>query len=187
MKLIIIIGFSYLYGFFEVFMNFRQKRNHPVATSGDKGSLRLLYLLITIGYVLSFSAGATTIGRIYSWNTFFAIGSVLVVSGLIIRIQSIVTLKQYFTYSVAKVENHALIETGLYKNIRHPGYLGQILIFTGIAVSMSNWLSVLLMVIPIGIGYMYRIHVEEKFMMEQLGERYLKYKQRTNRIIPFIY
>ena len=43
------------------------------------------------------------------------------------------TLRQYFTYSVAKVEDHKLIETGLYKNIRHPGYLGQLLIFLGIS------------------------------------------------------
>ena len=42
-KLIIIIGFSYLYGFFEVFMNVRSKRKGTVAASGDKGSLWLLY------------------------------------------------------------------------------------------------------------------------------------------------
>ncbi len=186
-KLIIIIGFSYLYGFFEVFMNVRSKRKGTVATSGDKGSLWLLYGLITLGYTLSFAIGATQNGRMHSWDTFFAIGSGLAVIGLAVRVQSILTLRQYFTYSVAKIEGHTLIETGLYGRIRHPGYLGQLLIFTGISISMSNWLSILFMMLPVMIGYVYRIKVEERFMLEQLGERYANYQKRTKRIIPLLY
>jgi len=186
-KVIIIIGFSYLYGFFEVFMNLRQRTKGKVITSSDKGSLWLLYGLITIGYVLSFSIGATKIGRIYYWDTLFIIGFALVAIGLLIRIGSILTLKQFFTYSVSKIENQQLIETGLYKIIRHPGYLGQLIIFIGISISISNWLSILFMMIPICIGYTYRIKVEERFMIEQLGENYLDYQKRTKRIIPLVY
>jgi protein-S-isoprenylcysteine O-methyltransferase Ste14 len=186
-KIIIIIAVSYLYGFFEIFMNLRQRRKSKVTTSNDKSSLWWLYGLITLGYALSFSIGATKIGRIYHWNTFFAIGMVLVVIGLIIRIHSIQTLKQYFTFSVAKVENHKIIETGLYKFIRHPGYLGQLIIFIGISTAISNWLSILVMMVPITLGYLYRIKVEERFMLEQLGEDYLNYQKRTKRIIPMVY
>jgi protein-S-isoprenylcysteine O-methyltransferase Ste14 len=186
-KIIIIIAVSYLYGFFEVFMNLRQRSKSKVTTSSDKSSLWWLYGLITLGYALSFSIGATKIGRIYYWNTFFAIGMALVVIGLMIRIHSILTLKQYFTYSVAKVENHKIIKTGLYKFIRHPGYLGQLIIFIGISTSISNWLSIPVMMIPITLGYLYRIKVEERFMLEQLGEDYLNYQVRTKRIIPRVY
>ena len=111
LKIIIIIAVSYLYGFFELFLNLRQRSKSKVATAGDKRSLWALYSLITVGYALSFSIGATRIGRIYYWNTFFAIGMALFVIGFIIRIHSLLTLKQYFTYSVAKVENHKIIET----------------------------------------------------------------------------
>jgi protein-S-isoprenylcysteine O-methyltransferase Ste14 len=186
-RVIIIVGFSYAYGFFEVFMNLRQRKNRNVRYSGDKGSLWLLYILIAVGYALSFSIGSTRIGRIYDWDTFFAIGVVLIVIGLTIRILSILTLKQHFTYSVATIEDHELIETGLYKSIRHPGYLGQLLIFIGIATSLSNWLSIVLMMIPIAIGYIYRMRIEERFMTEQMGESYLNYKNRTKRLIPMIY
>ncbi len=186
-KIIIIIAISYLYGFFEVFMNLRKRSKSKVATSGDKRSLWWLYGLITVGYALSFSIGATKIGRIYDWNTFFAIGMALFVIGFMIRIHSLLTLKQFFTYSVAKVENHKIIETGLYKLIRHPGYFGQLIIFIGISISISNWLSILIMMIPITIGYIYRIKVEESFMIEQMGENYLNYQKRTKRIIPMIY
>ena len=187
LKIIIIIAVSYLYGFFEVFLNLRQRSKSKVTTSSDKGSLWLLYGLITLGYALSFSIGATKVGRIYYWNTFFAIGMALVVIGLMIRIHSILTLNQYFTYSVAKVENHKIIETGLYKFIRHPGYLGQLIIFIGISTSISNWLSIPVMTIPITLGYLYRINIEERFMLEQLGEDYLNYQERTKRLIPMIY
>jgi protein-S-isoprenylcysteine O-methyltransferase Ste14 len=187
MKLIIIIGFSYLYGCFEVFKNGRQRCQGKLRSSGDKGSLWALYALITLGYFLSFSIGATKIGRVYNWDSFFAIGVTLIAPGLIIRIHSMLTLKQYFIYSVAKVDNHQLVETGLYKVIRHPGYLGQLMIFLGISISLSNWLSILAMTIPIVIGYGYRIKVEERFMLEQLGEKYLDYQQRTKRLIPRLY
>ena len=187
LKIIIIIAVSYLYGFFEVFMNLRQRNKSKVATTGDKSSLWWLYGLITVGYALSFSIGATKIGRSYYWNTFFAIGMALVVTGFVIRIHSMLTLKQYFTYSVARVENHKIIETGLYKFIRHPGYLGQLIIFIGLSTSISNWLSILVMMIPVTLGYLYRINIEERFMLEQLGEDYLNYQERTKRIIPMIY
>jgi protein-S-isoprenylcysteine O-methyltransferase Ste14 len=187
LKIIIIIAVSYLYGFFEVFMNLRQRSKSKVTTSSDKSSLWWLYGLITLGYALSFSIGATRIGRIYDWNTLFAVGMALVVIGFIIRVHSLLTLKQYFTYSVAKVENHKIIESGLYKFIRHPGYLGQLIIFIGISTSISNWLSIPVMMIPITLGYLYRIKVEERFMLEQLGGDYLNYQERTKRLIPMIY
>ena len=108
-KIIIIIAVAYLYGFFEVFMNLRQRGKGKITHSGDKGSLWLLYGLITLGYALSFSIGATKTGRIYPWNTFFTIGMALIILGLMLRVYSILTLKQYFTYSVAKVENQKII------------------------------------------------------------------------------
>lgn len=186
-KIIIIIAVSYLYGFFEVFMNLRQRRKSTGSTSDDKSSLRWLYVLITLGYALSFSIGATKIGRLHNWNTFFVLGMAIFGLGFVIRIHSILTLRQYFTYSVAKLEDHKIIETGLYKFIRHPGYLGQLIIFIGISTSISNWLSILVMMIPISLGFLYRINVEEKFMLDQLGEDYLNYQARTNKIIPLLY
>jgi len=121
------------------------------------------------------------------WNTFFAVGAALVGIGLVIRITSILALKQNFTYSVAKVADHELIETGLYKFIRHPGYLGQFLIFLGLSLSVSNWASIFLMMMPVSIGYLYRIKVEESFTVAHLGENYLNYQKRTKRIIPLFY
>jgi protein-S-isoprenylcysteine O-methyltransferase Ste14 len=186
-KVILIIAFSAIYGFFEIFMSKRKKDKREISKSGDKGSIWLLTISITIGYWLSFLIASTKTGRIYHWNIFFIIGSVLALTGLIIRVTSILKLKQQFTYTVTKIENHELIETGLYKIIRHPGYLGQLIIFLGISICLSNWLSILLMNIPVLLGYLNRINVEEKFMVEQMGQKYLDYQKRTNKLIPVIY
>jgi protein-S-isoprenylcysteine O-methyltransferase Ste14 len=186
-KLIIIIAFSYLYGFFEIFMSLRQKSERTIVKSSDRGSIWVLIISISVGYAASFNIGATKIGRMNHWDVFFAIGAIMIIIGLIIRITSILTLKQHFTYTVAKIENHELIETGLYKIIRHPGYMGQLLIFTGTAATLSNWLSVVSMFFPVLVGYVYRISVEEKFMIEQMGQKYKDCQKRTKRLIPLIY
>jgi protein-S-isoprenylcysteine O-methyltransferase Ste14 len=186
-KIILIIAFSYLYVAFEVLMSWSQKRGRTIEKSNDKGSIWVLILAIFIGYALSFRIGAMTLGRIPYWDAFFGVGVVLVIIGLYIRINSILALRQHFTYTVTKIENHQLIETGWYKNIRHPGYLGQLIIFLGISTSMSNWLAVLGMMFPVTVGFLYRISVEEKFMQEAMGEKYLDYKKKSKRLIPYIY
>jgi protein-S-isoprenylcysteine O-methyltransferase Ste14 len=186
-KVIIIVAFSLLYGFFEIFMSMRQRNKRSVIKTGDRLSIWILFISISLGYWLSFIIGATRIGRIYHWDTFFLIGAVLIIIGLIIRVSAILTLKQHFTYIVTKIENHELIENGLYKSIRHPGYLGQMIIFLGISTSLSNWLSIIFMIVPVFIGYIYRITVEEKFMIKQMGQKYLDYRKKTKRLIPLIY
>ena len=188
-KLIVIIAFSYFYAIFEIFMGVRQRlnRKRDIVSSGDKGSIWILFLLIAVGYYLAFRIGATKIGRIYHWDLFFGIGVVFIITGMVIRIVSILKLKQHFTYTVTKIENHELIETGFYKIIRHPGYLGQLIIFMGTAIAFSNWLSVIAMMIPVVIGFINRIKVEERFMIKQMGEKYIDYQKRTKRLIPGIY
>jgi protein-S-isoprenylcysteine O-methyltransferase Ste14 len=186
-KLIFIIAFSYVYVFFEILMSRRQKRGRTIDASGDKGSIWVLIASIFIGYALSFGIGTTRLGRIHYWDAFFAAGVFLVATGLYIRVSSILTLRTHFTYTVTTIEHHELIETGLYRTIRHPGYLGQLIIFLGIAISMSNWLSVLGMMLPVTTGFLYRISVEETFMQEQLGQKYVEYKRRTHRLIPTLY
>ena len=60
-------------------------------------------------------------------------------------------------------------------------------IFLGISTCLSNWISILLMIIPVMLGYLNRIKIEEKFMANHMGQKYLDYKSRTKRLIPAIY
>ncbi len=186
-KVITIIAISYAYGFLEFYIGRRQRRTGKIVQSGDKGSLWLLTLSIAIGYALSFGVGAAGIGRMGHWTAFFGVGLALIIVGLGIRIYSIKTLKQQFTYTITEIENHSLIESGLYKWIRHPGYLGQLIIFAGTALGLSNWLSVVLMMTSVMLGYSYRMGAEERFMREHFGDAYAGYQKRTKRLIPMVY
>ncbi len=73
-------------------------------------------------------------------------------AGLAIRVHSILALKQ-FSHRNRLVQIH-----------QAAGELGQLMIFIGI--SISNWLSVLAMTIPVTTGYLSRIKLEEVFMRE---------------------
>ena len=187
LKLIIIFSFIMLYGFFEFFINQRKNKQSNFEKKDDKGSLIGLYLSISIGYFLSFTSASLKFGRIYHWDLLFTTGFFLIAVGLFIRISAMLALKQYFTYTVSKIEDHKLVTNGLYKRIRHPGYLGQLIIFLGISVSLSNWLSVILMMLPVMIGYSYRIMIEERFMSKQPGLDYYNYSKKTKKLIPWVF
>ena len=80
-----------------------------------------------------------------------------------------------------------LIEKGLYKFIRHPAYTGSLLTFLGFGLTFSNWLSALVLFVPLTGVFLYRIHVEEQALTEFFGDAYLQYRRRTKRLFPGIY
>ncbi|MEY9972078.1 protein-S-isoprenylcysteine O-methyltransferase Ste14 [Lysinibacillus sp. RC46] len=82
---------------------------------------------------------------------------------------------------------HKLIQNGLYKYIRHPGYLGSFLTFLGFAISSSSFISIIINIILFFLAYSYRIKIEEKILFTLFGEQYKQYQSNTWRIIPFLY
>jgi len=78
-----------------------------------------------------------------------------------------------------------VITSGVFKYVRHPLYLGGILIYLGMVIST---LSLLFLVVFVGIHifYNYIATYEEKLMEEKFGEEYIKYKQRTGKWLPRI-
>jgi len=83
--------------------NFKTRRKSNVTNSGDKGTYVIIYSYYSWIYFVVFNR-LNKNRQDLSWDTFFAIGVVLIVIGLVIRIQSLWTLKQYFTYSVSIIE-----------------------------------------------------------------------------------
>ncbi|MCE1198795.1 MAG: isoprenylcysteine carboxylmethyltransferase family protein [Marinilabiliales bacterium] len=186
-RIIAILLFSYLYAFFEFGLSRMGKKSRTLEKSGDQGSFWILILSIVLGYTLAFTVGRTHLGRVAPWNLYFGIGILLVLCGLYLRIRAVRTLRQQFTYRVSSVSGQQLIEKGPYRVIRHPGYLGQLMIFLGIATALSNWLSVLGMMVPVFAGFLYRIHVEERFLLREMGDRYRDYSRRTKKLIPYLF
>jgi protein-S-isoprenylcysteine O-methyltransferase Ste14 len=156
------------------------------ARQKDKGSLIILWIIITISFMLGFRMANYGI-----WKTadylFALTGLLVLVTGLIIRWTSIIQLKKAFTVDVAISKAHELKTDDLYRIIRHPSYLGLLLIMAGESVAMDSLRSFLVVVLPMIIAILYRIHVEEKLLEEGFGEMYQVYMRKTKRIIPYIY
>lgn len=114
-------------------------------------------------------------------------GLLLIVIGMIIRYTALRTLGRFFTVNLSIHENHKLVDHGLYKYIRHPSYSGSLLSFLGFSLSLSNWLSMIIIFVPVFISFLCRIRVEESLLLEQFGLKYEDYIKKTKRLIPLIY
>ncbi|EKU99527.1 putative protein-S-isoprenylcysteine methyltransferase [Leptolyngbya sp. PCC 7375] len=84
-------------------------------------------------------------------------------------------------------KDHALITNGIYRSIRHPMYTSLWLWAMAQALLLTNWIAGLSGIITFGFLYFLRVGNEEKMMIEQFGEQYQAYRQRTKRLVPFIF
>jgi protein-S-isoprenylcysteine O-methyltransferase Ste14 len=59
------------------------------------------------------------------------------------------------------------------------------LIVIGIGVTLQSWVGILVILVIFGLALGYRIHVEEKFLVSELGDDYIQYMKKTKQLIPF--
>ena len=81
------------------------------------------------------------------------------------------------------LENHRLVQKGPFAIIRHPLYVSYILISAGLSLALlSYWLLIPTFFIVLGIYPTAK--AEEKVLIEQFGDEYIKYKQRVGMFFP---
>ncbi|MEO8820954.1 MAG: isoprenylcysteine carboxylmethyltransferase family protein [Ginsengibacter sp.] len=153
----------------------------------DKNSLTLLWITIAIAIT-----AAVYISKNYYFlfSTFQAvkyIGPGLILTGVVFRVIVIITLGKYFTADVTIRKEHQLKKDGFYKYLRHPSYSASLLSFIGFGISLNNWVSLIIVVIPVLFAFIRRINVEEKALTDYFGQEYIDYKKSTYRLVPFIY
>src|SRR5207245_6941994 len=82
------------------------------------------------------------------------------------------------------LRGHRLITTGAYGVVRHPVYLGAIVIWVGLALAFTHLVTfalAALYVIPI---YLLYLRSEEAMMLESFGDQYRDYRRRVPRLLP---
>ena len=115
------------------------------------------------------------------------LGCFIIVFGITIRLVAVATLKKQFTVTVSIVEKHEIVDTGVYRAVRHPAYLGILASLLGFGLASGNWFSLAVAVVLPLAGTLYRIRVEEGALLRHFGLAYQEYASRTKRLLPGIY
>jgi protein-S-isoprenylcysteine O-methyltransferase len=111
-------------------------------------------------------------------------GAFLAITGLTMRLWAIRTLGRFFTSTVRVANDHQVVQSGPYRRLRHPSYAGALLAALGITVALGSRLGFGLILILCVPAYLYRIAVEERALVAELGTSYSEYRARTWGLIP---
>jgi protein-S-isoprenylcysteine O-methyltransferase len=164
-----------------------RRRAKPV-TRADRFSLMGILVANWVGITVAISLGAAGIGALGIYTEAMQIaGLALLVAGIVTRSAAIVQLGRFHAPIVAIQTDHRVVDTGLYRRIRHPSYLGACIALSGFALGQGSWLGAVFMLACALAAYAYRIEVEERALLASLGETYAAYRKRTHRLIPGVY
>jgi protein-S-isoprenylcysteine O-methyltransferase Ste14 len=170
-------------------------RKDAVAKSGeptehDKGTSRFMRVVFAVSWLLLLLAALLNhfqIGIVEPHLVFTAIGVVLMAAGVVLRVVAMQTLGKFFTVTLRIREGHHVVSDGIYRRVRHPGYLADIIFFFGSGIATSNVITTVLILGVILTGFVRRIAEEERMLTDQLGKEYSDYKTRTWKLIPFVF
>jgi protein-S-isoprenylcysteine O-methyltransferase len=157
------------------------------AHNRDRFSFVIIVLANTVSLGLGIWFAYAGPGRMRHGAPVQIIGLVLMGAGIFVRSLAIIQLGKFHTPNVAILDDHRVVDTGLYAHVRHPSYLGALMVFCGFGLALADWVSLLLMfVIPLP-AYLLRIKEEESVLLKSLGGAYKAYAQHTKRLIPRLY
>jgi len=114
-------------------------------------------------------------------------GLLLMLGGLLLRVHSMQRLGRHYSTVLAVRKTQPLITNGIYGVIRHPIYLGDLVLYGAIGLAVGNYVFCLIMVGASVPASLLRIAQEERIMIAGFGAEYVEYRQRTAKLIPFIF
>ena len=153
-------------------------------TSGDSGLLGLLFVgMFLLPVLLIFTPWlAFADYTLPAWAGW--LGVLLLAASVLVFWRAHRDLGRNWTPTLQILEQHHLVENGLYGWIRHPMYAAQWLWLLAQPLLLQNWLAGVvgaLVFVPL---YLYRVAHEERMMVEQFGDQYRAYMGRTGRVLP---
>lgn len=164
---------------------FRHKTT--AAENRDRHSLRLIMAGNPIAWALGIGLACGSSGGLRPAMPLQIAGFILMGSGIALRMTAIVQLGRFHTPNVAVLQGHRVVDNGLYRRIRHPSYLGALIVFLGFSLALANGWSLGIIMGMALVIYPCRIREEEAALTAALGERYRAYCRRTWRLLPGVY
>lgn len=145
----------------------------------------LIFLGFFVAIPVVFSFGYSGLAGLPDW-TFYP-GIFLVLLGVLVRQWAIAVLGRFFSLTVRVAEDHRVVDRGPYRLVRHPSYTGALIALVGLSLAVQSWGALLVTLVVFGAAFGYRIRVEERALISQLGDDYVSYMKRTKRLIPFLF
>ena len=143
-----------------------------------------LVLVLTI--ISVFNVGTLPVEFESKFLTVRITGLIMFVAFSWLQVLSYKSLKNSYAQEVVIMKDHKLITGGIYKFIRHPQYLSQLLSDLGAGLALLSYIVVpvvVLIEIPL---FIMRAMLEDKLLQKHFGEEYSAYKKRSGFIIPFV-
>jgi protein-S-isoprenylcysteine O-methyltransferase Ste14 len=116
-------------------------------------------------------------------TTTATVGAVLAWLGAGLAVWARLALGVWFSGTFGIKPEHALVTTGPYAIVRHPMYLGLLLLLGGMAVDYNSAVSlgfVLLLIVPFAMHTV----IEEQMFRAHFGEAWAVYASRVPRLLP---
>ena len=113
----------------------------------------------------------------------FPVGASMVAAGVAFAIWARAHLGQNWSGNVTLKEGHRLIRTGPYAIVRHPIYSGLFLAFLGTAVAMDEVRGYLAFLVALEANVR-KFKLEERWLTEEFGEEYSRYRREVKAIVP---
>jgi protein-S-isoprenylcysteine O-methyltransferase Ste14 len=168
----------------ELFLRKGETAKSVRPTAADRGSSAL----IVAAYALAVVAVSTrflpevALGHVAAW-----VGVAIGISGFLLRVWAMRMLGQFYTRRLVTTAEQRVVQAGPYRLVRHPGYLGSILVWLGASASSGNLLVFAAVAALLAVAYGYRIRTEERMLIGALGEPYEEYRRRSWRLLPFLF
>jgi protein-S-isoprenylcysteine O-methyltransferase Ste14 len=171
----------------ERILSFRDLRSGAWKSRQDAGS----YFSVTAGIVGGFAAGLLlalhqTLG-LPSPALWVVAGLAATWAGMLLRLWAVLTLGRLFTTTVVVRHEQAVVTSGPYRFVRHPSYLGVLILLGGFGLALGDLASATVMVVLPALGLMWRIKVEEATLRDGLGDSYIEYCRGRARLVPWIW
>lgn len=155
----------------------------------DRGTTRGVGTAIGLSVVAMLTApllNHARIGRLTAAMPAWS-GVAAMLAGLALRVWSMRVLGGSYTRTLRTTAEQRLVEEGPYRLIRHPGYLGTLLVWIGGGAATANWIIATAIALCMGQAYRQRLQAEEALLAATFRDAYSRYARRTWRLIPFIY
>ncbi|HUI30172.1 MAG TPA: isoprenylcysteine carboxylmethyltransferase family protein [Candidatus Acidoferrales bacterium] len=192
---ILLVGLLLLFLLVRLFFTIKKRREGGrIARDEDaiarEGKSNFTFRRIIFGPVLTFFIVLCCLNP--SWLRYLEIpyssfimwfGAVMALAGIALLAWTHLCLGKEWSVNLQLRDDHRLIRSGPYSEVRHPMYTALFFIYIGLGLISNDYVAFILILMAV-ISLLLRIPREEDMMIEKFGEEYRTYIKKTGKFFP---